>query len=228
MKTRTRILSVALFALPAAFFANVGFAQYGGGVGAYGAYGAYGSPYVYTWASTAAEGYLQGLSNVISAKGYYNLLSSQAAINFTEAWKNDIQNRELWVNAYFAMRKANRAARIDERGPMPSPGDMLKYAQIGKPKVLGPNHLDPASGKIYWPRALRIDQYAADRALLEELFVKRARYGDISMDELMKVVDTTNRMLDRLKDDLHTMTPAEYVSAKQFLVSLAYGVQTAA
>ncbi len=223
MNAWIKVLSITVFALPVVFTTTSGLSQsYGMGGGAYG------SPYLYTWASTAAQGYLQGLGDVIRSKGYYNLLSSQAAINATEAWKNDIQNRELWVNAYFQMRKENRAARIEERGPSPTAEDMLKYAQIGKPKLLGHRQLDPASGKIYWPRALRTDQYASNRAQLEELFVKRARYGDISMDELMKIMDTTNKMLDQLKEDIHTMPPVEYVSAKQFLVSLAYDVQVTA
>ena len=192
----------------------------------YGGYG--GCPWGDSRATTPRQGWAYGIGDIIRSEGTYNLLSSQAAINMTTAVRNDIENRELWANTYFQLRHGQRAAIAQERGPIPSAEDLVRYAAMGRPRPLGPNQLDAASGKIYWPRSLRTQQFAFSRGILEEIFVKRARYGDISMDDLLKVRDETNRMIDRLNGQIRDIPPMEYVAAKQFLSSLAYQVQSVA
>src|SRR5688500_1139575 len=71
----------------------------------YNAYGGYG--YTDTGASTLEEGAMRGMASVISAKGDYNLATSAAAVNLTQAQKQDIQNRQDATQAYFAMQDTN-------------------------------------------------------------------------------------------------------------------------
>ena len=66
---------------------------------------------------TAAGSAMNGMSNVISAKGNYNLSTSAAAINMTQAEKNSLQNAQLRTDTYFQMRTTNTAARKAEAGP---------------------------------------------------------------------------------------------------------------
>jgi hypothetical protein len=227
MNTLKNILKLTGYALPIVLGTTLCLAQttmdFVGGFG-------WGNPYhnYCNYASTAAEGYGRGLGDIIRSKGAYNLMTSQAAINATEAIRNDIQNRELGVNAYFQMRKDQRAGVAEERGPRPTTDDLLRYSQMNKPKPLGPNQLDAVSGKIYWPRLLRTDQFASSRGVLEELMVKRTRYGDISMEDLMKIREETNKMINQLNGEIRDIPPMEYASAKQFLSSLAYEVQIVA
>jgi hypothetical protein len=192
----------------------------------FGGFG-WGYPYHGNYASTAAEGYGRGLGDLIRSQGAYNLMNSQAAINATEAVRNDMQNREQWVNTYFQMRRDQRAAVAEERGPRLTAEDLARYAQLGKPKPLGPNQLDAVTGKIYWPRSLRTDQFASSRGILDELMVKRAHYGDISMEDLMKIREETNKMINQLNQKIRDIPPMEYTTAKQFLVSLNYHAQLA-
>ena len=63
---------------------------------------------------------MNGMANAISAKGNYNLSTSAAAINMTQARKNHIQNQQLAANTYFQMRAMNKAATAAERGPPPT------------------------------------------------------------------------------------------------------------
>ncbi len=79
-------------------------------------YGAYPG---YSGGETAAGSAMNGMANAISAKGNYNLSTSAAAINMTQAQKNEIENRNLATNTYFQMRTANRAARAAKRAPIP-------------------------------------------------------------------------------------------------------------
>jgi hypothetical protein len=223
MKSGKNILKVTVIALPVVLATSWCLGQY------YDFYGGYGG---YPWgdnrAVTAGQSFAYGIGDVIRAKGAYNLMTSQAAINATEAERNDIQNRELWTNTYFQMRREQRAYINDERGPQPTAEELVRYAQMGKPKPLGPNQLDAVSGKIYWPRSLRTDQFASSRVILDELYAKRARYGDISMEDLMTIRDETNRMINLLNQQIRDIPPMEYTSAKQFLSSLAYQVQLVA
>jgi hypothetical protein len=184
-------------------------------------------PYCSYNASTADEGYARGLSDIIRSQGAYNLMTSQAAINATQAVRNDIENREQWVNTYYQMRKEQRAAIAEERGPRPTAEDLMRYSQMGKPKPLGPNQFDAVSGKIYWPRMLRTDQFASSRAVLDDLMIKRARYGDVSMEDLIKIREETDKMINQLNQGIRDVPPMEYATAKQFLVSLTYQAQLA-
>ena len=56
---------------------------------------------IYNSASTAAEGYANGVSNIISAQGQRNLSNSQAAINLEQARSANIDNQVKSVNAYW-------------------------------------------------------------------------------------------------------------------------------
>jgi hypothetical protein len=221
MKAYLYKLKIFVFALPVVSAAALCLAQ-----SYYGGYG--GSPYVDNRATTVGQSYAYGLGDVIRSQGSYNLMTSKAAINATEAQRNEIQNREQSTSTYFQIRKEYRASIAEERGPPPTAEDLVRYAQMGKPKPLGPNQLDVVSGKIYWPRSLRTDQFTSSRGILDELFAKRARYGDISMEDLMKIRDETNKMISQINQEINNIPPMEYTTAKQFLVSLAYQVQLVA
>src|SRR5437870_5530495 len=73
----------------------------------FSAYGAYPG---YSTGGTVEGNALKGMASVISAKGDYNLSTSAAAVNLTQAEKQDIQNRQAATHAYFEMRQTNRAA----------------------------------------------------------------------------------------------------------------------
>jgi hypothetical protein len=222
MNACLRLLRLALFLLPMALGATYCLCQEYGPWGGY--YGGYPYP-MQAPATTVGQSYAMGMSDVVRSKGAYNLMTSEAAINATEAQKNEIQNREQWTNTYFQMRKENKEARAEERGPRPTAEDIVRYAQMGKPKPLGPNQLDAVSGKIYWPLALTTDKFASGRSQLDELFAKRARYGDISMGDLMNIVNITNELTEQLKQEIKNIPTPEYIKAKSFLTSLAYEVQ---
>jgi hypothetical protein len=241
MNTKRILLKVSVFTLAIVFGATWCFAQQAAtatqttiqglntlGGGYESAYGDSIYPYVNGRALTPDEAYGRGIGDIIRSEGVYNLLSSQAAINATEAVRNSIQNRELATSTYYQLRRMQKSYVAEERGPRPTSDDFSRYAQMDRPRALGPNELDAASGKIYWPRAFRSDQFTAYRTILDELFAKRARYGDISMDDVVKIRDVVTTMIDLLKEQIRIIPAMEYTSAKQFLASLAYEVRVVA
>ncbi len=186
----------------------------------YGGYPGYSG----TGGGTVAGSALNGMANVISAKGDYNLATSAAAVNMTQAQRNEIQNRQQWTNAYFDMRATNRAARAAERGPNPTMAQLVRIAQEGVPKQISPSQLDPVTGVIAWPTLLQTERYAAGRTAMEQLMVKRATNGDLDFSDQLKVRETIDGMFTDLKGQIRDVPTADYLAAKNFLQSLAYTV----
>jgi len=185
-------------------------------------YGGYPGGAVGYRASTAAEGRLRGMADVVRSAGQANLDNSAAAINYSEARRNQIDNRRAWTETYFEMRRTNKAYRDAARTPRASMEDLVRYAQAGKPKQLSPGELDPVSGSINWPILLRTDGFADDRAKLEATFGRRASHSAIDPETYMTIKQTTEDMLADLKAQIRKVPADQYMVAKRFLESLAF------
>src|SRR3954462_6981175 len=107
---------------------------------------------IYNSASTAAEGYANGVSNIISAQGQKNVSDSQAAINLTQARSAQIDNQVKSVNAFW------------EKNEIYSQHQQQEFSQIQKQREfylsrhglvsLTPEEFDRASGTVNWLRVL--------------------------------------------------------------------------
>ena len=183
----------------------------------------YGGGYpTYYRSSTAAEGAMRGMADVVRSRGQANLSNSAAAINYSHARRNEIDNRQQATETYFDMRRMNKAYRDSERKPKPSMEDLVRYAQAGKPKRLSPSELNPVTGTIRWPILLRSDEFTDSRAELEKAFAERAAHGVVGTDDYMKIKKTTGAMLADLKKQIRKAVPDQYMVAKRFLESLAF------
>ncbi len=183
----------------------------GGGWGGYGG-----------GASTAAGSALNGMAGVISAQGQRNLSNSAAAVNMTQAQKNEIQNRQQWTDTYFNMRATNKAATAAERGPTPTMEQMARYAQEGVPKPLSTSQLNPVSGGLNWPDVLQQPSFQAQRNEIDQLLAKLARYGALSYADQTKVHQTVDAMFGQLKAQIDQVPPMDYVACRSFLRSVNY------
>lgn len=172
-------------------------------------------------ASTAAGSALNGMAGVISAAGDYNLATSAAAVNMTQAQRQTIINRQNATNAYFEMRATNRAAHAAEAQPRPKMEELVRNAQQGAPRALTTSALDPVTGKIAWPDLLQSDPFAAPRTQLDKLFVKRASYGGLDFSEQSQARQAIDSMATSLKAMITDVPPMAYTTSKSFLNSLA-------
>ncbi len=182
-------------------------------------YGGYGGR---SHSSTAAEGKLRGMGSLVRAQGEANLNNSAAAINYSAARRNEIENYSIRTQTYFEMRAYNRQARAAERGPRATMEQLVRFAQAGKPKPLSPSDVDTVNGTVDWPRWLKSDEFAADRQKVEKIFAARAHKGGLGRTDYMKAREVTDSMLAELKTQVRDTPPADYVASKQFLQSLAY------
>jgi hypothetical protein len=183
----------------------------------------YAYPNGYDHASTIAEGYARGLGDVIRSEGIYNLYSSAAAINLTEADRQDIENQKQWTQAYFDIRNINKQQfDADMKRHRGTSEDWIRYAQAGMPKRLGPSELDSVTGEIHWPILLTSRLYSAIRAELEKAFADRAYHGVMGSETFLKVAQLVDDMLSSLRERIRAVPADQYVTAKRFLLSLAY------
>ena len=171
---------------------------------------------------TVAGSAMNGMANVISAKGDYNLSTSAAAVNMTQAQKNEIQNRQQWTNTFFEMRATNRQARAAERGPRLTMEQLVTISRQGVPKVLNASQFDSVSGKLVWPSALQQDSFADQRSEVEAIFATWSRYGGLDYADQTKIRQTVDAMFDELKSQIQTIPPQDYVACRRFLQSLNY------
>ncbi|MEN6450604.1 MAG: hypothetical protein ABFC96_08950 [Thermoguttaceae bacterium] len=185
--------------------------MYGGGWGGYGG-----------GASTAAGSAMNGMSSVISAQGQKNLSNSAAAINWTQAEKNEIQNRQQWTDTYFNMRATNKAATAAERGPTPTMEQLTRWAKQGEPKPLNTSQVNPVTGGLSWPSALQQQGFETQRNEIDQLLAKQARYGALNYADQTKVRQNIDTMYDELKEQVKQIPPMDYVACRNFLRSVNY------
>ena len=173
-------------------------------------------------AATAAGSALNGMASVISAKGDYNLATSAAAVNLTQAQRNAIENRQQWTNTYFEMREVNRQSRAAERGPTPTMEQLARIAREGAPKPLSADQFDRVDGKLAWPGALQDEEFAVERKEIDQLFAEQAKYGGLSYSDQKKARKAVDEMVEKLKSQIADMPPQEYTTCRGFLNSVGY------
>ncbi len=139
---------------------------------------------IYNSASTAAEGYANGMSNVIQAQGQKNLSNSQAAINMTDARNQQIDNQVKSVNAYwekkgvYSQHQQQEFAEIEQK--------RAAYLARHALKSLTPEEFDRTTGTVKWLRVLEQKQYDPYRITLDKLLKQRAYVGALTSDEYIQ------------------------------------------
>jgi hypothetical protein len=171
---------------------------------------------------TVAGSSLNGMANVISARGNYNLSTSAAAVNMTQAERNSIQNAQLYTDTYFQMRSTNRAARRAESGPPPTMEQIARIAHQGAPRPVTEKEVNSASGKVNWPSVLTQKSYEKDRTKVETIISKQVQYGGLSFDDQMQARKSIESMFTTLKDGMDSIPPQQFIDSKNFLNSMIY------
>jgi hypothetical protein len=186
--------------------------------GGYSPYGVYNGGH----ASTAAEGFMNGMGNFVQSAGAYNLQTSQANINNQTAESQYIDNRLKGTQTYFEMRKINRDARKAEETRGLNTEEAWRYAQAMAPKRMTSVQLDPVTGKIYWPMDMMDPRYDGYRKQLDDLFRQReTAHGSVGFDVYASIQKITTDLLSDLKKNIGLYKPDDYIKMKKFVESLA-------
>jgi hypothetical protein len=170
-------------------------------------------------ASTLEEGIQRGYGDVVRSYGMANLLNSEAARNYEQARRDYIENRLKATQAYFEARSYNESYRRNQRSAPLSMDQYVRLARQLAPDRLSISQLDPFTGTINWPLALKRPEYAEHRERIERLFSARAQGTELVYSQIAQAVEEFDLAL---KTDIKTFDQNEYIQAKNFLDSLAY------
>ncbi len=186
---------------------------------------AYGMPYYGgSHASTAAEGFGNGMAAMVQSAGSFNLNTSQAAINAQTARSQALDNDLKGTQTYFEMRNINTAQRKSEQGRTMTSEEAWRYASMAVPKRLTATQLDPVTGRIYWPILLLQDpRYDKYRKELEQLFVLReTSHGGIGYETYMQIQKSIDAFQTVLQKNIAEYPSGDWIRAKNFIDSLGY------
>lgn len=167
---------------------------------------------------------MHGMASVISAQGDYNLSTSAAAVNLTQARKQDIKNRQAATAAYFDIREMNRAAADARRDPRLSQEQLVRIAAQAAPRPISSTDFDPVSGKVTWPSLLQDEKFAKERAVIEPLLARQAQYGRLGIAEHNQAGQAIESMAAKLRAIIRDVPSGPYITARNFLKSLMYSM----
>jgi HEAT repeat protein len=180
------------------------------------------------YASTSKESHARGMAALIEAQGRYNLLTARAAAHAEEARRLHIENHLKATQTYFDMRRANEAYQAEQKAQQESRRSK-RFAETAKlppqpkkPTRLTASQLDPATGKITWPEALKTEDFAKFRDNLDTLFKQRAESGgEFGPESQFKVEQVTTAMLEELRKHIRDLRTVDYLAAHKFINALA-------
>jgi hypothetical protein len=223
--TRSSLFALMLLPVVSALGQPGGSTSYVPAVPSASSFSAYGGGYGWNTAGATAEGSaMQGMASVISARGDYNLATSAAAVNLTQAQKQDIQNRQDATAAYFAMQETNRSARESKRSPRLSQEQLVRIAAQAAPQQISSREVDPVNGRVAWPELLTDPRFAAERSAVESVMAKQATYGSLTLTDHETAGQAIEGMSIKLKGLIQSVSAQKYVAAKNFLKSLMYSM----
>jgi hypothetical protein len=167
---------------------------------------------------------MRGMASVISAQGDYNLSTSAAAINLTQAQRNYIENRQQATHAYFEMQDTNRAAAAARRSPRLTHEQLVRIAADAAPRPLTVSDVDPVSGRVTWPKVLQDELFAQERGAVDQLVAKQAQYGTLGISDTSRAGEAIQKMAAKLRDQIRNLPTNDYIASKNFLKSLMYSM----
>ena len=158
---------------------------------------------------------------MIRAQGQANLANSAALINYQRARSSYIDNQVKWQQAYHVLRRgAENFWEQDRQARAAGRDRWLSSRGSGAPTRLTAAELNPQSGAIKWPEALRSPRFAPMRGRIEDVMEARRHSttstGSAQLHQDLKDLSST------LRAEIHRLPPHEYMEARKFLDSLTH------
>ncbi len=211
MKTILALLVTALVAS-----ANTAHAQgliYGATVG-YGGGEAAGTP---------AGAALHGAADMVRAQGVYNDMTASGMVKVEQARKQYLANQRQWTDMYLMRQRIvqgqHEQARLEARARNERYRDEQVF-HVPLPARLTSRELNPSTGRVEWPQALKRDTFALERRGIEELLASRTDSEGVS-ERSEQLADRIGEMRADLRGHIRQLMTPEYLEARKFLDRLA-------
>jgi hypothetical protein len=163
---------------------------------------------------------------MIRAQGYYNLTTAQGMGEYEKARSQYIKNNNEAFRSYLAGKEQRSAVNAQKREQNRHSTEALNLAsksQLAQP--LGQDAVDPATGKINWPKALLDSSYAKKRSEIDHLFELQNKTSG-GKNSQAKIQVAAGEMAAMLKSNITKMSSTDYMKARKFLDSLAVSTQS--
>lgn len=181
-------------------------------------------PVFYRHASTFSEGLLRGRADLVRAAGEFNYNTALARIRNEQARRLAMENDKRRAELFYEKRELNKQRRAEQLKPV-SAETAQRIAQSGLPDRLAPQQL-ASDGRLNWPESLQSDRYAVERQGVESALQELGHTPNAVARRA--AVASTNALIDKLRADVHTVSPMDYVASRKFLTSLRYELQVPA
>lgn len=197
--------------------------SYYGGYGSFAGGSAYGADRFVGDPISANE---FGISSLMRSAGIGYDALTHGMMNFESARSKYIDNALKWQQVLYARRHIIGQYRSEMIGRrLATTQKWLDYKQThpdaNVPGPLTKNQVDPSTGAITWPAALRGPDFAEERMHLEELMMLRA-HTSASAEVGRKIRTIASAMQQKLQARINDFTASEYVAARNVLGSLQY------
>lgn len=166
-----------------------------------------------------------GPTSIISSLGQYNVSSSQAAVNYENAYSQYLDNRKKYQATYFDMRRNWISWRSEMRAPPPTELQVAAYNTARLPKPLSPSEFDPGHGVLHWPPVLRHKDFDDDRHRLEGLLTEAAadaQNAGLGTENYRAIQRSIDCLHGKLRTQIGRYSPDAYIAAQKFLKSLSH------
>lgn len=167
-----------------------------------------------------------GMAAMVASAGMATLMSSKAAVNAGEAGSIYIDNTVKATQAFIDRQRMLSSYQASLRKPPPSSEQLYRMAQMGLPKSLSTNQLDPVTGDIAWPVVLRDEPFESYRDAAQKFFHDAvANPQTFSYASYSGLRSASDECLAALKSRIKSYRPNDYIEAKKFVDSIAYAAQ---
>jgi len=135
------------------------------------------------------------------------------------ALDNDVKSTAI----FYEKRRMREQYLAEHARKRPSRESVVRRCNATKPQRPGSYQVDPVSGSIYWPEALRGEEFQEYRTQIEALFASRSlENGGPGSDLCRQVQELAGQMCSALKSRIRQIGSGEYMAAKRFVEGLAY------
>lgn len=213
--------SSALFAQVPWYAPTLGRSYGGVYPGAYGGYGVGGFGTAQTPFSSAAT----GMGNLARGEGAYNVMTATAMRQEAQARSQALDNMEK-AHDYHQKNVREREAINAQKKEKEQKEDQAARARAQefnathRTAPLSSAELNPSTGAITWPTALKSSDYSNHRKELEQLFQSMAKDG-LTAGISDQVIAQVGEMKDALRRNIKDLPLPEYTESRKFLDRVA-------
>jgi hypothetical protein len=173
----------------------------------------------YSEPGTAYSANAQAWSSVIRAQGEYEVQSAQAAKLRVDLEDQERQRRIAQRQAYFQMQQAkSEAARERNIARRNRRESMLARSESDQlASTLGPNELDPSTGKVNWPTLLRTEAFRASTAEIDKQMRSWADSSSSKKFDAAVVDREIDNLREQLREKIQEVSMRDYFDARLFI-----------